>query len=214
MSFPKSVALIFAVLAGGCGVVTLSGQGNSNASKGTPANAEATNAKATNNSPGSDTASSASDAAASSTDFTLAERDHFVRIQNLLDNTGKGITSSCVRDGEQGGPITFELDKPTWKGHVVTDKQHTETENNDALQGAGLFKCEGTSMAIKRVCGSAEGRKAIQAKVKKIVCSHISSPEPTMSLAGGVLSVGVNATKVKGNGDVETLTKDFLGKNL
>jgi hypothetical protein len=151
-------------------------------------------------------------------DFSLKERDYFTRIEHVLQQSGKALTVKCLEgpDTRPGaaGAITFDLDKPTWKGHVVQDKSHSESENNDALQGEDLARCQAAEMALKVVCGTPEGKKAVGAKVQKIVCAYSDAAEPSMSLSGGTLRLELNGKKVRGQGDIETLTKTYLGKTL
>ncbi len=159
----------------------------------------------------------ASDTAAAG-DFSLQERDYFTKTQHILEQSGKALTAKCLEgpDTRPGtaGAITFDLDKPTWKGHVVQDKSHSENENNDVLQGEDLARCQAAEMALKVVCGTPEGKKAVGAKIKKVVCAYSEAADPGISLSGGTLRLELNGKKVRGQGDIETLTKTYLGKNL
>jgi hypothetical protein len=215
MPSSKFIAVTLAVLASACGAPA------SNAASTTPESAAATPASAAATPEGAGPSVAVESVKAPTTeappaaDFNLAERDHFTRIQPTLDQYGKSITGSCFEEhGKVPGAILFELDKATWKGHVVVDKARSAADNDDTLQGVNLTKCQGAEYSIRRACGSPEGKKAVQAKIKKVVCSYTASPEPTIGLSDGVLSVGVNALKSRGNSDIEVLTKTFLGKNL
>jgi hypothetical protein len=154
----------------------------------------------------------------STAEYTLDERDFLTSIQPILEQSGKAMTMKCLegpttRPGS-GGAITFALDTGTLRGHVVQNKAHSEVENDDTLQGTLLSKCQAAEYVVKNLCDTEEGKKAVKAKIQKVVCAHGDSAPSSISLSGGTLRVVVNATKNKYPSEVETLARGYLQKNL